>query len=116
MSDSVRDAELVTKVQEATGVTCHLHQELSLDSHQRTAVRKEYWKRRKMIASGGFGSVWLEQCVKGEKGLKIRAVKEIEKDTTQIEMDYRELEAITRFSHPRVSSKAWNSLRLLIIE
>lgn len=45
--------------------------------------RKEQWKKQKLLGSGGFGSVFLERCVRvtgredgdGDKTGKLRAVK-----------------------------------------
>jgi hypothetical protein len=79
-------------------------------------IRAEHWQRQKRIAKGGFGSVWLETRIKGGRSGAtahdgaVRAVKQIDLDTRFGPIDYnRELEAIAKFSHSRVS------LKLLII-
>ena len=107
-SDLVRDSRLETRIRK--GVTCHRIPEIDLGDDGRPVSRKEYWEKSKDIGSGGFGRVWLEQCIKGQKDTSLRAIKQIlkpqdETGTTHT-IDYnRELEAIAKFSHPRVSSQ-----------
>lgn len=68
---------------------------------QRKVRLEEHWARQRELGRGGFGAVYLEQCVEGDKQGRIRAVKEIQKGTGG---NYnRELEAIALFSQPKVS-------------
>jgi calcium/calmodulin-dependent protein kinase I len=68
---------------------------------------EEAWKRREKLGTGAFGQVYLEELLSGSEAGKLRAVKEIAKTPPQDprkEIDYtRELEAIAKFSHPKVS-------------
>lgn len=43
--------------------------------------RLSTWKQEKMLGKGGFGDVWLQK--EAETG-KLRAVKELRKDTTMV--------------------------------
>ncbi len=67
----------------------------------------ENWVREDELGRGAFGTVWLESCQKpARRGVpRLRAVKEIHLDRFP-NVDYsRELEAIAKFSHDRVSTK-----------
>ncbi|KAK4103124.1 kinase-like protein [Parathielavia hyrcaniae] len=62
----------------------------------------ETWVRKSRLGSGGFGTVWLEECQQPalESSPHVRAVKEIRKDPRQ-KVDYsRELLVIAKFSLP----------------
>jgi hypothetical protein len=99
LPDLVRDSRLETTLR--SKYTSHVYHEADPSSRQRTVERREYWKREKRIGRGGFGLVWLERCVKGKLGVEVRAVKQFPKPNKT--KDYiRELEAIAKFSHPRV--------------
>lgn len=101
--DLVRDSKLETRFH--ARYVSHRYLDSGISSHQRAVVREEYWKREKYIGGGSYGSVWLERCIKGEQGHTIRAVKEIPKsEQSQKPVNYnRELEAIAKFSHHKVS-------------
>lgn len=64
----------------------------------------ETWKRGKMLGSGTFGTVWIEQHVSSEGPAKLRAVKMIKKLPHPSHSTYcnQELEAIAKFSQPKV--------------
>lgn len=67
---------------------------------------EEYiWRRGyEPIGTGGFGTVFREECIKGREKGTLRAVKHIQKPTTSRRatgIDFgRELKAIARFSQP----------------
>src|SRR5205814_9192082 len=56
------------------------------------------------LGTGAFGTVWLEKLVTENGEIQHRAVKEIRKSAQKSKaVDYsRELEAIAKFSHPKV--------------
>ncbi|KAF2737982.1 kinase-like protein [Polyplosphaeria fusca] len=107
--DLVLDSKLVTEFRH--GLTKHVLYEADPSSTHRTTKRKESWKPEKCIGRGGFGSVWLERCVRGKRDVELRAVKNIPRPAEA--KDYlRELESIAKFSHPRyarcfVKSLGW---------
>ncbi|KAF2681515.1 kinase-like protein [Lentithecium fluviatile CBS 122367] len=75
----------------------HVYHECDPSAGRRVLKRREYWKRGKHLGSGGFGSVWLEECVDGRQNGQLRAVKDIQCPRGRV--DYtRELEALARFS------------------
>jgi hypothetical protein len=65
---------------------------------------EETWEKVKHLGKGGFGTVWLEQCLSVDSQAKTRAVKAIPKLTPSSQnIDYRrELEAIAKFSQTKV--------------
>lgn len=67
---------------------------------------EEYWKSEKRpIGSGGQGQVYLQKCFGGRQIGAVRAVKVIPFEGAGGKRRYlRELEAIIKFSHPRVSA------------
>ena len=70
--------------------------------------REEYWRQVSRIGSGAYGSVWLEKCVQGHRDVEVQAVKEVSTRPLRsgLQIDYsRELEAIAKFSHDKVSSE-----------
>ena len=67
---------------------------------RRRARREESWKRKKRLGQGAFGTVWLEECVQGEKKKQLRAVKEVSR--SQAQDVNRELQAAALFSYPKV--------------
>jgi hypothetical protein len=99
VSDLVLDSRLDTRFHER--YVYHVYHESDVAKGQRAVQRREFWQRQRLLGSGGFGSVWLEQCVKGEQQGSMRAVKEIQRPRNQFECN-RELEAIAKFSHARV--------------
>jgi hypothetical protein len=100
--DLVRDAELEAKLLD--GYTVHTVYESNPSSRQRAVPREEFWMVEKHVGGGGFGSIWLEKCVRGSQKDALRAVKRIAlgnqkpSDVTYL----RELEAVTKFSQRRV--------------
>lgn len=112
ISDLIRDSKLETRFLPHCGVeTVHTFRESDPASGQRLVIRSEHWQRQRRIGGGGFGSVWLERRIKGgppgatvAQVSEVRAVKQIDMDTRLELIDYkRELEAIAKFSHSRVS-------------
>lgn len=103
--DLVLDSKLETRFA-SDEYTCHFYNESGTTSRQRTVQREEYWKRQKHIGGGSYGSVWLEECIQGRSEVQLRAVKQITKPPTSSRLIdcYRELEAIAKFSHPKVGS------------
>lgn len=101
--DLVRDSRLETRFH--TKYTAHRFHELDLTNGAKTVIRVEYWQRQRRIGGGSYGRVWLERCVKGGRDHDVRAVKEIDKPPqARKHINYhRELEAIAKFSHDRVS-------------
>ncbi|CAG7955120.1 unnamed protein product [Penicillium salamii] len=63
----------------------------------------EIWKRGKILGSGSFGTVWVEECVSSEGPTRVRAVKMIKKPSDPAYRIYcdQELEAIAKFSQPK---------------
>lgn len=102
VSDVVLDAELQTLFHE--GYTIHIYNESGPTARERAITREEHWRRQKLVGGGSYGRVWLEQCVKGQREVELRAVKEVLKSTQESkQIDYRrELEAISKFSHRKV--------------
>jgi hypothetical protein len=109
--DLVRDSKFESYFPgESLTEVVHTFQESDPTSRRRVVTESEHWKREQRIGVGGFGSVWLERCTKDSRlGAKaqihaVRAVKQIEINTRLGPIDYtRELEAIAKFSNPRVS-------------
>lgn len=109
--DLIRDSKLETYfLPDCTVETVHTFQESDQTSGRRLVTRSEHWRRQRRVGRGGFGSVWLEKCTKGGRPEvtaqdgAVRAVKQIDMDTRFGSIDYsRELEAIAKFSHSRVS-------------
>ena len=100
LPDLVRDSQL--DVEFRNGFTVHVYLESSPSSRQRAVRREETWKQETQIGDGGFGSVWLETCTSGTQKGAVRAVKKIAARQIRDAVYIRELEAITKFSHPRV--------------
>ena len=109
--DIVRDSQLETRfIGESATEVVHTFQDSDPASGRRLVTRTEHCKREIKIGRGAFGSVWLERCIKGSRtGVApqihaVQAVKQIELNTQLGSIDYyRELEAIAKFSHTRVS-------------
>lgn len=102
LPELARDSQLDTVV--THGFCMHSFKETPL------LTRKEVWKRKKRIGSGGFGTVWLETCIEGQdsEDNKYRAVKVLQLPTdspfSQAISQYgRELEALAKFSQSKVS-------------
>jgi hypothetical protein len=101
--DLVQDSRLETEF--LNGSTVHTF--IVPYGRNRRITRKEYWTLERHLGRGGFGHIQLEKCIVGERKDMMRAVKIINKQsgsTRQRPMDFnRELEAIVKFSHSRVS-------------
>lgn len=98
--DLVQDSKLDTSFP-TVGLTVHTFVEPS--GSRRRAVREEHWKRERRLGRGGYGQVFLERCISGERGVALRALKVIDKHESRFAHFNRELEAIAKFSHQRVS-------------
>jgi hypothetical protein len=100
--DLVLDSELVAIITEEW--TKHIVDEPGSIPSRRRAQLEQQWKRKRYLGRGAYGSVWLEECISGFRDITLRAVKQIRKtgqDSKQIAY-HRELEAIMKFSNPRV--------------
>ena len=108
--DLVRDSELDVELRD--GYTVHAYFESSHSSRQPAVRREETWKQERLIGGGAFGSVWLETCTSGKQKGAVRAVKKISvRQINNRDVVYtRELEAITRFSHPKVRRLATSAV------
>ena len=102
-SDLVRDSKLRTTLHD--GITRHVIEIAGQSARQRKIRQEQRWKRVRGLGEGAHGIVWLEELMDGESEVNKRAVKAIKKPMHESrEIDYsRELEAIAKFSHPRVS-------------
>lgn len=112
-SDLVLDSKLDVKVYRGYSVQTDYVSNPEL--RQRRERVEQIWKTTKRLGSGSFGVVWREECTSGPALGQVRAVKEIwkEEGSGASSIDYsRELEAIAKFSQPRVrlglNSKARN--------
>lgn len=110
ISDLVRDSKLETFFLADGGVkTVHTFRESDPTSGRRLVTRQEHWQRQRRVGGGASGSVWIEKCTDcgrlgGPQGDAVRAVKQIDMKTSLRSIDYnRELEAIAKFSHTKVS-------------
>jgi hypothetical protein len=100
--DLVKDSKLETTFDHE--YTRHVYYISGATPHERKLRKEERWKRDKYLGSGAFAAVWLEKFVTDTGEVQHRAVKEIKKRAkTPKAIDYsRELEAIAKFSHPKV--------------
>jgi hypothetical protein len=113
LPDLVRDSKLETQFHD--DCTVHIHYDSNHASHERAIRRDEYWRQESRIGRGAYGNVWLERCIKGQKGVQLRAVKQIPLSGGRIQdaAYLRELEAIAKFSQRKVrhsSRQPGNSL------
>ena len=99
VSDIVLDSKLETRFHK--NYVCHIYNESNNSTGQRAIQRREYWQRKKHLNTGGFGVVWLEQCIKGGPDGALRVVKEVQRPRGKFDCN-RELEAIAKFSHAKV--------------
>src|SRR2546423_977598 len=108
--DLVRDSKLDTEFHPE--YTKHIYYESGLTPRQRTVQREEFWKWKRDIGRGSYGTVSLEHCVLGQRDVEFRAVKMIPKlqQTSQTTEYNRELEAITKFSHWKVWGSVFDTL------
>lgn len=103
-SDLIRDSELQATFHD--GYTKHVVNMSGPDVRQRKNTRQEQrWQKVKRLGHGSFGTVWLESLSSGQSQVSERAVKVVKKRSEDSNpIDYsRELEAVAKFSHPRVS-------------
>lgn len=103
--DLVRLSELRAEFLSDTALNLKYTQHVELvaaNAAERRKVRKvEQWVKQKKLGEGGFGLVYVQKCIVGEKKDQLRAVKRIKK---QDSINYnRELEAIALFSQLKVS-------------
>ncbi|KAJ5820546.1 hypothetical protein N7474_006137 [Penicillium riverlandense] len=102
-SDLVNDSKLPVRF--STDYTHHDVFESDPRPGQQIRRRRktETWRKEKHIGEGGFGGVWLEQCLTTDSQTKFRAVKVIPKVSPFSQaIDYtRELEAIAKFSQEK---------------
>jgi serine/threonine protein kinase len=103
VSDLVQDTKLFTHFKDS--ITIHTFRDI--DTERGHFNREEHWKREQHLGRGGFGQVYLQKCVVGTKQGSMRAVKVVHKpaDSHICRSLDRELEAIAKFSHDRVSIK-----------
>jgi hypothetical protein len=96
--DLVRDSKLETSFDQNQTITIHNYVET--DPNRRRIFRQEYWKLERHLGQGSYGQVQLEKCL----SVRLRAVKKVMKRPGPNSVDYsRELEAVAKFSHPKVS-------------
>lgn len=103
-SDLVRDSKLDASVN--GDVTRHVIEVAGRTARQRKVRQEQLWERVENLGEGAYGTVWLEKLVSGECSVSERAVKIMKKQVQKSKtIDYsRELEAIAKFSHPKVSN------------
>ena len=99
--DLVRVSKLDTQFHSHPKYTQHVKYVSSSTTKQRRVRKEEKWKRERKLGQGGFGIVWLEQCIQGDSKGKVRAVKKVPKLASGD--CNRELEAIALFSHTKVT-------------
>ena len=102
ISDLVRDSKLETTFHRE--YTQHVYHVSGATPRQRKVRKEERWRRDKYLGTGAFGIVWLEKFTREDGEIQHRAVKEIRKGAQNSNaINYgRELEAIAKFSHPKV--------------
>ena len=110
--DLVRLSKLDTRFHTDPQYTIHVEYMPGSGKDRRGVRREERWKQKKRLGRGGFGTVWLEQCIDGSKKDELRAVKQIQKHGN---IDYfRELEAIALFSNAKVAISTVHRFLLLL--
>jgi len=102
LPDLVADSKLETEYNIES--TIHTYYESSATGQKRGTLRREVWKVTRRIGHGGFSRVYLEECITGHRDVKVRAVKKIPSggQTLTKRECIRELEAIAKFSQPKV--------------
>lgn len=102
LPDIVADAYIKTET--AENCIKHIFCEPGFSARERYVLREERWRRQQFLGHGSYGNVYLEICESSNGIQKLRAIKEVKKFVHPgDEIDYfRELEAIYKFSHPKV--------------
>lgn len=102
VSDLVQDSKIETRLVGDHFV--HVFYDSGTSAQDRFLRREEEWVRQRVLGHGTFGTIYLEKCVSGRRKSDLRAVKEIKKIVLENEqLDCaRELEAVAKFSHPKV--------------
>lgn len=105
LPDLVHDTRLNTSIK--GNITIHHYDESDDENDARSTLRSEHWQQTSHLGRGGYGDVWLQQCVSGKRGYERRAVKIIPRLYLKDKKDnyMAELEAIAKFSQRRVSLK-----------
>ncbi|KAI4215457.1 MAG: hypothetical protein LQ351_001926 [Letrouitia transgressa] len=98
--DLVRLSKLDTHFHSDPEYILHVEYVAESNTRQRKVRKEEKWKRERRLGRGGFGTVWSEKCIQGDRKGELRAVKEIPKHESYDY--YRELEAVALFSHTKV--------------
>ena len=100
--DLVRDSELETAFYGE--YTQHVYHVSGTTPRQRKVRKEERWARDQSLGTGASGTIYLEKFMTENGEVQHRAVKEIRKRAHKSgTIDYsRELEAIAKFSHPKV--------------
>ena len=97
--DLIQDSKLDTSLHQDYAV----HTYVEAKSSRRRIQRKEYWKSVKILGRGSCGSVELEVCTEGKSLGTLHEVKKIRKQASSSAVCFRELEAIAKFPHSKVS-------------
>ena len=100
LPDLVRDTQLPTEFRD--GLVIHSYHVSDTTQYRRSRIEQVRWQRGRTIGAGGQGSVHVERRSGRARWdqPKVRAVKSIRGGT---HLQYlHELEAIAKFSHPRV--------------
>ena len=99
--DLIKLSKLETEFHSEPDYVQHVEYVFGSNTERKKVRKEERWKRKRRLGRGGYATVWLEQCIDGDKKEKLRAVKEIPKIGS---IDYnKELEAIALFSHSKVT-------------
>lgn len=103
LPDLVRDTRLNTSFKD--NITIHHYDESDDENDVRSTWLSECWQQMSHLGHGGYGDVWLQQCVSGKRGYERRAVKIIPRLRLKDKKDsyMAEPETIAKFSQRRVS-------------
>ena len=100
MPDVVWASKLETSFHSNPACVAHSIYDFGGASKRGTLRKEERWKEEKVLRIGGCGVVLLERCLDRQDNGRVRAVKRIPK--LENSNYYRELEAVTLFSRPKV--------------